>query len=151
MEATSVTSAMRMWQWRKQPNMTRSMPKNRSLINACIAWRDMPQMRRGIATKRLTLALPLISAYNAIGHSLARVSGPTTRGSIQVCITDSMKSMKLVIPLHFISWKKTPNDVVTPQRQNQFQGSHSHWKSGKVIEKCVENKKNSRRKLQILP
>ena len=31
-----------------------------------------------------------------------------------------MNSMKLVIPLHFISWKKTPNDAVTPQRQSQF-------------------------------
>ena len=29
-------------------------------------------------------------------------------------------SMKLVIPLHFISWKKTPNDAVTPQGQGQF-------------------------------
>ena len=27
-----------------------------------------------------------------------------------------MNSMKLVIPLHFISWKKTRNDAVTPQR-----------------------------------
>ena len=31
-----------------------------------------------------------------------------------------MNSMKLVIPLHFISQKKTPNDAVTPQRQSQF-------------------------------
>ena len=31
-----------------------------------------------------------------------------------------MNSMKLVIPLHFISWKKTPNDAVTSQRQGQF-------------------------------
>ena len=31
-----------------------------------------------------------------------------------------MNSVKLVIPLHFISWKKTPNDTVTPQRQSQF-------------------------------
>ena len=31
-----------------------------------------------------------------------------------------MNSMKLVIPLHFISRKKTPNDAVTPQRQSQF-------------------------------
>ena len=31
-----------------------------------------------------------------------------------------MNSMKLVIPLHFISWKRTPNDAVTPQRQSQF-------------------------------
>ena len=31
-----------------------------------------------------------------------------------------MNSMKLVIPLRFISWKKTPNDAVTPQRQSQF-------------------------------
>ena len=31
-----------------------------------------------------------------------------------------MNSMKLVIPLHFISGKKTPNDAVTPQRQSQF-------------------------------
>ena len=31
-----------------------------------------------------------------------------------------MNSMKLVIPLHFISWKKTPNGSVTPQRQSQF-------------------------------
>ena len=31
-----------------------------------------------------------------------------------------MNSMKLVIPLHSISWKKTPNDAVTPQRQSQF-------------------------------
>ena len=29
-------------------------------------------------------------------------------------------SMKLVIPLHFISCKKTPNDAVTPQGQGQF-------------------------------
>ena len=29
-------------------------------------------------------------------------------------------SMKLVIPLHFISWKEAPNDAVTPQRQSQF-------------------------------
>ena len=28
--------------------------------------------------------------------------------------------MKLVIPLHFISWKKTPNDAVTPQCRSQF-------------------------------
>ena len=32
----------------------------------------------------------------------------------------SMDSMKLVIPLHLISRKKTPNDDVTPQRQSQF-------------------------------
>ena len=31
-----------------------------------------------------------------------------------------MNSMKLVIPLHFILGKKTPNDAVTPQRQSQF-------------------------------
>ena len=28
--------------------------------------------------------------------------------------------MKLVIPLHFIPWKKTPNDAMTPQRQCQL-------------------------------
>ena len=31
-----------------------------------------------------------------------------------------MNSMKLVILLHFITLKKTPNDAVTPQRQSQF-------------------------------
>ena len=32
-----------------------------------------------------------------------------------------MNSMKFVIPLHFISWKKkTPNNAVTPQSQSQF-------------------------------
>ena len=31
-----------------------------------------------------------------------------------------MNSMKLVIPLHFISRRETPNDAVTPQRQIQF-------------------------------
>ena len=31
-----------------------------------------------------------------------------------------MNSMKLVIPLHFISFKKTPNDTVTTQCQSQF-------------------------------
>ena len=31
-----------------------------------------------------------------------------------------MNSMKIVIPLLFISWKKTPNGAVTPQRQSQF-------------------------------
>ena len=31
-----------------------------------------------------------------------------------------MNSMKLVILLHYISWKKTPNDAVTAQRQSQF-------------------------------
>ena len=28
--------------------------------------------------------------------------------------------MKIIIPLHLISRKKTPNDAVTPQRQSQF-------------------------------
>ena len=31
-----------------------------------------------------------------------------------------MNSLKSVIPLLFISWEKTPNDAVTPQRQSQF-------------------------------
>ena len=31
-----------------------------------------------------------------------------------------MNSIKLVIPLHFILCKKTPNDALTPQRQSQF-------------------------------
>ena len=31
-----------------------------------------------------------------------------------------MNFMKLVIHLHFISYKKTPNDAVTPHRQSQF-------------------------------
>ena len=32
-----------------------------------------------------------------------------------------MNSMKFIIPLHYISWKKkTPNDAVTPQCQSQF-------------------------------
>ena len=31
-----------------------------------------------------------------------------------------MNSMKFVTPLHFISFKKTPNDGVTPQCQSQF-------------------------------
>ena len=31
-----------------------------------------------------------------------------------------MNSTKLVIPLHFILRRKTPNDAVTPQRQSQF-------------------------------
>ena len=31
-----------------------------------------------------------------------------------------MNLLKLVIPLSFISWKKTPNGAVTPQRQSQF-------------------------------
>ena len=31
-----------------------------------------------------------------------------------------MNSTKLVIPLHFISRKKTPNDAVTPLGQSQF-------------------------------
>ena len=31
-----------------------------------------------------------------------------------------MNSMKLLIPLHFISWRKTPDDAVTPKRQSQF-------------------------------
>ena len=35
-------------------------------------------------------------------------------------IACNMNSMKLVIPLHLISWKKTLNDAVTPQRQSQF-------------------------------
>ena len=31
-----------------------------------------------------------------------------------------MNFTKLVIPLHFIAWKKRPNNAVTPQRQSQF-------------------------------
>ena len=31
-----------------------------------------------------------------------------------------MNSLTVVIPLHFTSWEKTPNDIVTPQRQSQF-------------------------------
>ena len=34
--------------------------------------------------------------------------------------TLDMNSKKLVIPLHFISWKKTPNNAVTLQHQSQF-------------------------------
>ena len=34
--------------------------------------------------------------------------------------SQNMNAMKIVIPLHFISWKKTPNDAVTPQRHSQF-------------------------------
>ena len=33
---------------------------------------------------------------------------------------NGMNFMKLVIRLHFISWKRTPNNAVTPQRQSQF-------------------------------
>ena len=36
------------------------------------------------------------------------------------CLLMIMNSMKVIIPLHFISWKKTSKDVVTPQRQSQF-------------------------------
>ena len=38
----------------------------------------------------------------------------------RLCNTQAMNSMKIVIPLHLISWKKTPNDAVTWQRQSQF-------------------------------
>ena len=34
--------------------------------------------------------------------------------------TLTLNSMKLVIPLYFNSWKKTPNYAVTSQRQSQF-------------------------------
>ena len=34
--------------------------------------------------------------------------------------TDVLNSMKIVIPLHSISLKETPNDVVTPQRPSKF-------------------------------
>ena len=47
--------------------------------------------------------------------------------TIVVCLLDFwhltgsyMNSMKLVIPLHLISWKKTPIDAVTPQCLSQF-------------------------------
>ena len=39
---------------------------------------------------------------------------------ISSCVVLNMNSMKLVIPIHFISRKKTSNDAVTPQRQSQF-------------------------------
>ena len=44
-----------------------------------------------------------------------------------------MNSMKLVIPLHFISWKKTQNDAVTPQRGTAFAfifGVNWLWRHG---------------------
>ena len=37
-----------------------------------------------------------------------------------LCTMYGMNSMKLVIPLHFALWKKTPNDAVTQQCQIQF-------------------------------
>ena len=49
------------------------------------------------------------SYTKAVPHTLQRV--------FAAC---SMNSMKPVIPLHSISWKKTPNDAVTPQCQGQF-------------------------------
>ena len=42
---------------------------------------------------------------------------PISNGSPQV---HNMNSMKRVIPLHFISWERTPNDAATPQCQSQF-------------------------------
>ena len=40
--------------------------------------------------------------------------------ALVLMVSHAMNSMKLVIPLHLISWKKTPNDAVTPQCQSQF-------------------------------
>ena len=42
------------------------------------------------------------------------------RGFGTSCRYFSMNSMKLIIPFHFISWKKNPNDTVTSQCQSQF-------------------------------
>ena len=44
----------------------------------------------------------------------------TAQDNVSKSQAQYMNSMKLVIPLYFISWKKTPNDAVTPQRQSQF-------------------------------
>ena len=70
-------------------------------------------------------------------HGLSRWEGRVTGemaslpepGQLQQQVTVTMAtapdaapviSMKLVIPLHFIYEKKTPNNAVTPQRQSQF-------------------------------
>ena len=52
-----------------------------------------------------------------MAHGIAKENSVSVK---DMTLTDHMTSMKLVIPLHFISWKKTPNDAVTPQRQSQF-------------------------------
>ena len=54
------------------------------------------------------------------GLHLPDMLPPPFPSYIPTCGRLNMNSMKLVIPLHFISWKKTPNDAVTPQRQSQF-------------------------------
>ena len=52
--------------------------------------------------------------------SLCSSSGLLNNWSRGEKTTHIMNSMKLVILSHFISWKKTPNDAVTPQHQSQF-------------------------------
>ena len=60
------------------------------------------------------LTIPLaMSLAMSLAVPLARLGRP----QVNVC---GMDSTKLVIPLNFISGKKTPNDAVTPQRQSQF-------------------------------
>ena len=68
---------------------------------------------------------PFISLLSASWRMEERLAGevaggPTGPASLRFPRALLMNSMKLVIPLHFISSKKTPNDAVTPQRQSQF-------------------------------
>ena len=58
---------------------------------------------KNAGSQQQTKAMPCITL--ALGHSKQFCTG-----------TPHMNSMKLVIPLHFIPLKKTPNDAVTPQR-----------------------------------
>ena len=57
-------------------------------------------------------------------NSMAAVFVPSSsclmKFVLQFLFSLFMNSVKLVIPLRFISYKNTPNDAVTPQRQSQF-------------------------------
>ena len=84
-------------------------------------------------TRQVPGAVTTLAAYHA---TLCFPLEPGVSRRLQVCTSNgwnthntteqswterqNMNSMKLVIPLRFISWKKTPNDAVTPWRQSQF-------------------------------
>ena len=51
---------------------------------------------------------------------LSPLAPPCVGDAMHIVCASDMNTVKLVIPLHFIALKQTPNDAVTPQRQSQF-------------------------------
>ena len=90
----------------------------------CTCW--IPQVS-GKAAKFFCLvnAIQSLRSFFSLGQNKQSFSGESDHRPPWQAADNSpgaftMNSMKNAVPLCFISWRKTPNDAMTPQCQSQF-------------------------------